>query len=86
MEWLVAIVIAVPVFTVVIWSIARMKHRGPRRGLGGGAMSAFDAGLAVFDPAKARAIEIVAIRKEIGRADEGNQGEKEDGVDSSEKG
>ncbi|MDE1916135.1 MAG: hypothetical protein KGJ57_01510 [Sphingomonadales bacterium] len=86
MEWLVAIVITAPVFAVVLWSVIHTKRRGPRRGLGGSAMSAFDAGLAVFDPAKARAIEIVAIRKDIGHADEGNQGEKETGDDPLEKG
>jgi hypothetical protein len=49
-------------------------HRSRQEG-GSNLGSALEAGFGVYDPAKARAMEVMNIHQEIGQAHEGNQGE-----------
>ncbi|WHO38156.1 hypothetical protein PMI04_016560 [Sphingobium sp. AP49] len=75
-DWLLAFAIML-LATALPYIIVRMKGlgRGKRRsGLGAG----LDAGFAVFDPARARAIATIERRQEIGDADQGDQGEGQD--------
>lgn len=74
-EWLIAVMLALPLWIALPFFIAHSKrrHRGKKRSAAFG--SALQAGFDVFDPAKARAVEMIQIRQEIGHADEGNQGE-----------
>ena len=75
MEWLIALAIALPLWLALPFIIARSKRKYRGKKHGGGFGSALEAGIAVFDPAKARAVQMIEIRKDIGDADEGNQGE-----------
>jgi hypothetical protein len=75
MEWLIALAIALPLWLALPFIIARSKRKQRGKKHGGGFGSALDSSFAVFDPAKARAVQMIQIRQEIGDADEGNQGE-----------
>jgi hypothetical protein len=71
-QWVIAGTVGVALIVLLPLSIARMKNRARRKGrrLGG---SGIDAAFAIFDPARARALQEIEIRKEIGHADEGDQ-------------
>ena len=75
MQWLVTIVTGLILFISLPLLIIRMKWFARRkrrlRGFGGG----IAAGFAVFDPAKARSLQVIEIRKDVGHADEGDQGD-----------
>ena len=75
MEWLIALAISLPLWLALPFIIARSKRKRRGKKHGGGLGSVLNAGFAVFDPAKARAVQTIEIRKDIGDADEGNQGE-----------
>ena len=81
MEWLIAVAIALPLWVALPFVIARSKRRGRGKKRASGFGSALEAGFAVFDPAQARAVQTIQIRKDIGHADEGNQGERLDDED-----
>lgn len=78
MQWLVAVItgvilrVGLPLVIGHMKDFARRKRR--LRGFGGG----IEAGFAVFDPAKARALQVIESRKEVGHADEGDQGDLHD--------
>jgi hypothetical protein len=61
--------LALPVAILRMHRFARKSRRTKAIGAG------IDAGFAVFDPSRARARQIIEIRKEIGQADEGGQDE-----------
>lgn len=75
MQWFVAAVVGLFLLIglpVMIVQMKRSDRRKPRlRGVG----QSIEAGFGVFDPAKARAVQIIEIRHEIGHADEGDQGD-----------
>lgn len=78
MQWFVSVVTGVILLVGLPLMIAHMKDFARRkrrlRGFGGG----IEAGFAVFDPAKARTFQVIEMRKEVGHADEGDQGDLHD--------
>ncbi|UAK23249.1 hypothetical protein [Sphingomonas nostoxanthinifaciens] len=56
---------------LISWMKPFSRRKGRLRGIGSG----IDAGFAVFDPAKARALQTIEMRKDVGHADEGDQGD-----------
>lgn len=76
-DWLVGLSVLLLAIAMP-YIIAGLKARGRGKARSGGLGAGLDAGFAVFDPARARAIQTIEIRKDIGDAAEGDQGDLKD--------
>ena len=75
MQWAVAGVVGLFLLIGLPLVIARTKAHGRRKRRARGIVTGIDAGLGVFDPARARARQSIEMRQEIGHEDEGNEGD-----------
>ncbi|PZU07223.1 hypothetical protein [Sphingomonas sp.] len=79
-QWAIAGITALALVMLLPLTIAGLKDRARRKGRRHFGGQGIDAAFIVFDPARARALQEIEIRKEIGHADEGDRGDPVDGA------
>ncbi|WP_137679425.1 hypothetical protein [Aurantiacibacter suaedae] len=78
MEWLVAGVVLCAALAVLP-ALLRRSRKSARKGAAGGVMMGLGlAFMTIFDPLKAESVEEVRQRKERGKADQGESGDRPD--------
>jgi hypothetical protein len=75
MQWVVDCAVGLLILLGLPFVIAKSKVNNRRRRRARGFVTGIDAGLSVFDPARARARQTIEIRQEIGHGDEGDDGD-----------
>jgi uncharacterized membrane protein YjgN (DUF898 family) len=74
-QWIVAAVVSIVLLFVLPFLIVRMKAYARRKAHMRGVGQGLAVGFAPFDPANARALQVIEMRKDVGHADEGSQGD-----------